>query len=79
MNKKELRILCHFPAGLDAAVNAKFPGANCETKWNLFSGLHTSTWSETLHPAKQRQIKLFIDAYLAGNLELRERLENLIE
>ena len=78
MNRAENQELGYFPKELDTAVNERFPGANCESRLDFFgSGGYVTTWNEELPEEQKREVKAFVDGYIAGNLELRKRLSDL--
>lgn len=72
MNHKESKILTDFPDGLDAAVNEKFPDAESKTHLNIISMQFVTAFAGK--GERKKQIQAFIDGFIAGNLELRERL-----
>ena len=72
MNTKERRKLVEFPDGLDAAVNAKYPGCECETIFSIVSLRHVTTF--TGDDSKKKEIRAFIAGFIAGNQELANRL-----
>ena len=89
MTKNEIR-QCHvFPYALDAAITEKF-GVPCKSHWNIVTGnyhtiLGTPVWDEdaskfvndpTIHPDLWEKAQLFVDGWIAGQAELRERLQD---
>jgi len=77
MNNKERKELGYFPAGLDAAVNKKFgPEVECETSFNIIEMRHI-TFFKTSDPILREKIEIYVEAFLAGTTELRDRLENV--
>ena len=76
MNTKERKELGYFPAGLDAAVNKKFGAkVECETSYSIIDMRHITNF-KTKDPVLKDKINLYIEAFLAGTMELRERLEH---
>lgn len=74
MNKTETKTLSEFPDGLDAIVNERFPGANCETTFSIFTMRHVTSWNEKMPKAKKQRVKDFVEGFMAGNEELANRL-----
>lgn len=72
MNKKETRILKEFPSALDEAVTKKF-GVKCESKFDFFGDMNYKTYYEG-KGQKKKEIQAFIDGWVAGNVELANRL-----
>lgn len=77
MNKAEAQILTQFPEAMDAAVNEKFGAeVECKSTFNFFGSMsYTSTFKA--RGKKKTEIEAYIAGYIAGNLELRNRLQNV--
>jgi len=75
MTSQERKELTYFPKSLDSIINAIWPDANCVSEWGLFSG-HTTVFNPDLPADIQRDINNFIQGFMAGNLELRERIQD---
>lgn len=79
MNRKEERELSYFPAGLDEALTKKFgKGIKAETSFSIISMRHITVF-KTKDKAKKKRIEDYIEAFLAGNQELGERIRKANE
>lgn len=77
MNKQELREIYYFPNKLDAEVNERFGAeTECQTILNIFGDMGHKTVFRA-KGQKKKDIETFIAGYMAGNLELRERIAAL--
>lgn len=76
MNNTERKELFHFPEALDQILMDKFgPEIEAESGYNIFTGCHVTNF--IAEGERREQINLFIEAFILGNNELRERLLNL--
>lgn len=73
MNNREKKIVAAFPDALDAAVNEKFPEAQAKSSLDICSLSRVTVYAGT--GSVKKQIKAFNEGFIAGNLELRTRLE----
>lgn len=73
MNKKEQSEIMNFPQALDAAVKEKF-GIECQTSFDLLGSMKHTTYFETDDEVLKVNVNNFVEGWIAGNLELRERL-----
>lgn len=73
MNAQDTKKLSNFPSGLDKAVNDLFgPETKCESGFNIVEMRHITNFEA--RGARRKQIRAFIDGFMAGNKELAERL-----
>lgn len=56
-----------FATSMQDAVNRKFRGVHAETHYNILAMAYVTTW-KTKSRKKNKQIKLFVEAYEAGYL-----------
>lgn len=76
MNKKEKKEIESFPMALDEAIIKKFgKEVKAETYYDLFGSMTYKTKFKATGELRKR-IKDFIEGYIQGNLELRERMLN---
>lgn len=73
MNSADRRKMSEMPQ-LDEIVNRRFRGAKCTTTFSIFSMRHATTWNNKLPVRTKRRIKLFVEGFMAGNQELRDRM-----
>lgn len=65
-----------FPSGLDNAVIKKFGKyTKCKTEYAFFGDMKHHTLFKD-NGKNKKEIEAFIDGFMQGNLELRERLLN---
>ena len=74
MKKNERREMTYFPKQLDNAVNERFGlEVNCKSELDFFGSMGYRTTFIAESPLRE-QIDNFIAGYIAGNIELRERI-----
>lgn len=74
MNNKERKLLLEFPSTLDKIVNEKFgEDVHCETTYQFLGDMQHHTLFKA-SGKKKKEIEMFIDGFIQGNLELRDRL-----
>lgn len=79
MNKKESQEITYFPReALDKAINEKFKehDPQAESSLGLLSMKYSTKWREDLPVDIHKQIQMFVEGFMAGNLELRERISD---
>lgn len=74
MNHKDLQALSEFPKKLDEIVNKRFRGAKCTSTFSIVGMTYVTTWNKKLPVKTKRRIKLFVEGFMAGNSELRDRI-----
>lgn len=76
MNRNERRESSYFPKAIDKAIKERF-GEDTEatTELNFLDGNYVTYFKA--EGQKKLDIETFIAGYLAGNMELRERLYQL--
>lgn len=72
MKKSELREIVTFPKALDEAVRDKF-GVECSSYFDLL-GTGNYVTRHSAKGAKAKEINAFISGFIAGNIELANRL-----
>ena len=76
MNAQDRQIVNEFPYHLDKAVNDKFGAkTKCNSIFDIFGSMEMVT-SFNGKGKKKKEIELYISGYMAGNVELRNRLQN---
>lgn len=77
MNRNETKQLSYFPKAIDQAIIDKF-GAELEPEstYDMFGTGTYVTHFKTEDPVLREKVEIFIEAYIAGNQELAERLRN---
>lgn len=75
MNAKESKLLNEFPSALDDIVNKKYPAAKAKSVLNFWDMSMVTKFEGK--GAFRREVRAFIDGFVAGNRELAERLEAL--
>lgn len=64
----------HYPAkGLDAAVESHFRGVTCKTTFDVVAVKHVTVFTAK-NSIQGHLVELYIEAFLAGNQELSNRL-----
>ncbi len=75
MNKKDTDKLKYFPKEeLDAAVNERFPGAKCTSKYSIFEMTYITTFNKRFGKEKKQSIRIFVEGFLAGHEALSAKM-----